>query len=134
MRYGARRITLLLGVLLALSGCQAPTAPSIVGLWGGSEVSLKLTRQGGQVIYQCGVGTIDPGWTLSSDGSFSATGEHRFGGGPIPVGGRPPHPATYTGRVVGDQMTLTVTVTDSDVTLGPFHLVRDGPAVTLMCV
>ncbi len=48
--------------------------------------------------------------------------------------GRPPHPATYSAKVAGDHMTLTVTVPDAGVTLGPFDLVRGGPPVTQMCV
>jgi hypothetical protein len=122
-------------VLLPLAlGCFSPTAPVALGSWGGQEASLVLTASGGALSYPCGAGTIDSAWTLNSDGRFVASGEHFFGGGPVPVGGRPPHPATYVGVVQGNSLTLTVTLSDLNETLGPFHLVRGGPAVVEQCV
>lgn len=124
----------LLPLLLAALSCTSPTEPAATGSWGGTLVSLVLRTDGGDLTYQCGTGTIAPGWSLAADGTFSATGEHFYGGGPMPSGGGTPHPATYTGHVDGDHMTLTVTVTDTDTVLGPYELVRDGPTVSEMCV
>jgi hypothetical protein len=117
-----------------IAGCASPVAPSILGEWGGTQASLTLTLSGGTLSYPCGAGTIDSAWTLEAGGQFSATGEHFFGGGPMPVQGRPPHPARYTGTVAGNILTLTVTVIDLDQKLGPFHLVRGGPPVPELCV
>ena len=120
---------------LALAiGCSSPTAPSVLGSWGGTEASLTLARSGGALSYACGAGTIDSTWRLTPGGEFTGSGQHFFGGGPMPVQGRPPHPARYTGLVDGDQLTLTVTLTDLIQTLGPFHLVRGGPPVLEQCV
>lgn len=122
-------------VMLPLAvGCYAPTAPEAAGTWGGTEASLVLTSGGGTVSYPCGDGTIDSSWSLSGAGAFVATGQHFFGGGPVPVGGQPPHPARYSGEVQGNDFTLTVTLTDLSETLGPFHLVRGGPAVQERCL
>ena len=93
-----------------------------------------LGANGGQITYQCGSGTIDPGWSFSADGGFQATGQHFFGGGPVPSGGRKPHPAVYEGRVEGDRMTLHVTLSDTGDTLGPYELIRDGPVVSEVCL
>lgn len=119
-------------VPLVLS-CSSPTATGVEGSWGGTEASLELTGSGGTLAYLCGTGTIDS-WTLDSDGRFAATGLHYFGGGPVPPQGRPPHPARYAGRVEGDHLTLSVHLTDFGQTLGPYLLVRGGPAVTELCV
>lgn len=126
-------------VLCALAaGCSGSSEPSpepsVVGNWGGTEASLTLTRSGGDLSYICGAGTIDGNWTLGSDGRFAATGQHFFGGGPIPAGGRPPHPVTYSGKVEADRLTLSVFLTDLMQTLGPFHLLRGGPVVVELCV
>ncbi len=121
-------------ILTLLCACGSPAAPPVEGAWGGTEASLTLTQAGGTLQYPCGAGTIDSGWTLSADGVFTATGQHFFGGGPVPIGGRPPHPAEYMGQVAGASLTLTVTLTDVGDTLGPFHLIRDGPIVTEVCV
>lgn len=121
-------------LLITVLACNAPTAPTMEGAWGGTQASLVLSRSGGTIQYQCGNGTIDGDWTVSADGTFAGTGEHYFGGGPEPVGGRTPHPAQYTGQVNGSEFTLTVVLTDLSDTLGPFELVRDGPIVTELCL
>ena len=127
-----RSLTIVL--IACVIGCGLPTAPSVLGDWGGREASLTLARSGGTLSYPCGAGTMDSAWTLGPGGVFTATGQHFFGGGPMPVQGRPPHPASYSGTVDGDRLTLSVTLTDLNQTLGPFHLVRGGPPVPEMCV
>jgi len=126
----------LLPLLLAALSCASPNAPEVTGTWGGTSASLVLRADGGDLTFQCGTGTIASGWSLAADGTFHATGEFFNGGGPAPAEGRPPHPATYTGHVDGDHMTLTLTITDTDpdTVLGPYELVRDGPPVSQMCV
>ena len=124
----------LLGFLATMVACASPTAPSVEGVWGGTEASLSLARDGGVVTYLCGSGTMDSSWTLSRDGQLAGTGVHFFGGGPIPPGGQPPHPARYSARIDGNTMMLTVTVTDLGQTLGPFRMVRGGAVVSEMCV
>lgn len=119
---------------VALMACSSFTDASLSGRWGGQQASLVLQPSGGTVSYQCGAGSVDPGWSVSDDGQWSATGQHFFGGGPDPIGGRPPHPARYSGHLAGSQLTFTVTVTDLDEVLGPFHVTRDGPAVSEVCV
>jgi hypothetical protein len=124
----------LVALLPLALGCSSPTAPDVVGAWGGAQASLVLGPSGGTVSYLCGAGTIDATWTVNADGRFVASGEHFFGGGPMPVGGATPHPARYDGRVVGDRLTLTVAITDLNETLGPFDLMRGGPAVHEICL
>lgn len=122
-------------VLLVLAvACSAPTAPEPEGTWGGTEASLTLSRSGGTLGYPCGAGSIDSSWSIDSGGRFTATGQHYFGGGPVPITGRPPHQARYTGRVDRDEFTLTVTLVDLSQVLGPFHMTRGGPAVSEICL
>jgi len=128
-----RPVFVLTAMVLSFA-CSSATAPEAVGVWGGTEASLTLTAAGGEVQYQCGASTIDSGWTLSPNGVFAASGEYYAGGGPVPVGGRPPHAATYAGEVAGSTFTFTVTVPDLDATLGPYRVVRDGPEVSELCL
>ena len=126
--------SILIPVLLAgLTACSDATAPTATGDWGGTDVSLTLTPSGGTLSYACGYGSIKPGWSLTGTGAFSAVGQHFFGGGPVPPQGHPPHPAIYAGRVDGDHLTLTVTLSDLQTVLGPYDLTRDGPPVAEMC-
>jgi len=131
MRAPRRRLLPLLAVMLA---CSASTAPEAVGVWGGPDASLSLSRSGGVLSYACGAGTMDATWTLSRDGRLSGTGQHFIGGGPVPPGGHPPHPARYSGLIDGDTLVLSVTLTDLGQTLGPFRLRRGGPIVQEICV
>lgn len=117
-----------LTLLLACDGGTAP-APTAEGIWGGQEASLTLTRDGGSLSYPCGAGTISAGWTFDGR-SLTGTGQHFPGGGPAPQVG---HPARYSGTVTGDVLVLSVTLTDLNQTLGPFHLQRGGAFVPETC-
>ena len=121
-------------ISLAMVGCSSLTDASAVGQWGSQQASMTLQLSGGTVAYQCGAGTVDSAWSLGSDGQWLATGLHYFGGGPDPIQGRPPHPARYVGHLAGYRLDFTVTLTDLNQTLGPFHLVRGGPTVSEVCL
>jgi len=122
--------------LMSLLACSSATAPAPMaeGVWGGQEASLVLTREGGSLSYPCGVGTMDPTWAVDANGQLTGNGQHFLGGGPVPVGGRPPHPARYVGTISGNTLLLTVTLTDLNETIGPFHLQRGGPFVAESCL
>lgn len=124
----------LMPVLAIVLACTSPTAPTAEGDWGGSNASLSLSRTGGTLSYACGAGTMDSGWILTDAGLLTGTGKHFFGGGPLPIQGRPPHPATYSGRIDGRTLTLTVTLTDLGQVLGPFLMLRGGPKIQEMCL
>ncbi len=132
MRHAARPTSL--AFLLLFAACGNPTGPDAIGQWGGPDANLSLTRSGGTVEYGCGTGTIDSSWTLSTAGEWNATGQHFTGGGPVPIGGHPPHPAQYAGTVDGSRLTFTVTLTDLHQVLGPFVLERGRTVSLNLCV
>ena len=119
------------GLLLILGlGCESPTGPDVAGQWGGAEADLTLAASGGSIEYPCATATIDPAWKLSRDGHWSGTGQHFFGGGPLPAGGQPPHPVSYSGQLTGKTLTFTVTLLDLHQVLGPYTVER-GRSVAL---
>ncbi len=121
--------------LCALLACSSPSEPVAEGEWGSEQASLVLSRAGGTLGYQCGDGTMDSTWTLTADGELSGTGVHYFGGGPVPIAGRTPVVARYTGRVAGRVLTLTVSLPARGVTIGPFRMVRgDAGRVGPVCL
>lgn len=130
----ARALRFLLPILALVAACASPTAPDITGRWGSSSASMTLRLDGGTVTLPCAAGTIDPGWTLASDGTFSATGGIYGTAGPVPAGGGPLAPATFDGHVQGDRMSLTVTLTGSGLTYGPYELRKGGPQAYGACV
>ncbi|HMF55484.1 MAG TPA: hypothetical protein VK619_03925 [Pyrinomonadaceae bacterium] len=94
------------------------------GTWGGQHIRMNVTRSGATIQYDCGKGTIDEPLSLDRRGRFNVRGRHMPGhGGPIrenEIGISVP--AIYTGRIVGDHMTLTVTLASSRQALGTFEL------------
>lgn len=124
--------TVALAAIFA-AACSSPFGVDPVGDWGGTQAHLDLKLSGGTVQYSCGMGTIDSGWVENPDGSWLANGKHYFGGGPVPDTGFTPHTALYSGRFAGDHLDFIVFVPDVGDTLGPFHVVRNGPARPYLC-
>jgi hypothetical protein len=125
---------------LSLTGCRTPTSAEggrvATGAWGGEHIRLDVTASGGTAEYDCARGTIDEPIVPDGSGRFSAIGTHTFEhGGPI-LAGEPPdrHRARYEGRVAGDRMQLTVTVTDTQQTVGDFTLIFGASSRLVKCL
>lgn len=123
--------------MFALSGCEslALTPTNVSGSWGGPHVGLVVEGGLGKLEYDCASGTIDSPILPGSDGGFTAKGTHRPGqGGPVRVGQIfRAYPATYSGTVVKDDMTLNVKLEDG-MTLGPFTLRRGAEPQIMRCL
>jgi hypothetical protein len=86
------------------------------GLWGGQHISINVGPKYAKIEYDCASGVINGPLVVDAAGHFSLRGTHsRERGGPVRAGDNPPeHPATYTGTIKGNTMTLTLKVNDSD--------------------
>jgi len=82
------------------------------GSWGGQHVGMEITENGARLEYDCAHGTIDEPIVLDADGRFEAGGtQSRERPGPTRQGEKDNSvPASYTGTVNGDQLTLRVSV------------------------
>src|SRR5215831_6567245 len=113
------------GFLAAVACASAAVGPTgdaaRNGTWGATGVVLEVTSSGAKIEYDCGRGTLDQPLTLDRNGKFSVTGRHFREGGPARRDD-PGQPARYDGIVSGDEMALTVTLTDARTTLGTFSL------------
>jgi hypothetical protein len=87
------------------------------GLWGGPHISIKVGAKSATVEYDCASGVIDGPLVVDSNGNFNLRGKHRMErGGPVRMNETPPEqPATYTGSIKGNTMTLNVKFDDADV-------------------
>lgn len=102
------------------------------GTWGGKGIVVQVTDDGATVDYDCAHGTIER-IEFKGDG-FEARGTHTFESfGPTRGGGESARPARYTGRVSGDEMTLTVTLTDTLQEVGTFSLARGRRVRIVKC-
>jgi hypothetical protein len=107
------------------------------GNWGGRGIRLVVASTGGQLEYDCALGTIADPIALDEQGKFTATGTHTFErGGPVSPGDPPPTawPAAYAGCVDGGRMQLTVTRTDNGQKVGTFDLEEGKPAQLEKCL
>ena len=130
-------ILALVALLCSVSACtDPPTASDIQGMWGGEHISLTITPTGATLEYDCAYGAIDEPLVPQRNRSFDLTGTHVLEhGGPIRQDEEPDiHPARYTGRIDGRSMTLTVTLTDSDLTIGTFQLVKGASPRLFKCL
>ena len=98
------------------------------GVWGGEHIRVQVTESGASIEYDCAHGTMDQPLTLDSQGRFEVKGTHvRERGGPVRRDDKPDsHPARYTGRVEGQTMTLTVTLTDAQDAAGNTYTLTRG--------
>lgn len=105
------------------------------GPWGGEHIRVEIHGASGTIEYDCAHGEMQGPIVMDSKGSFNLLGTHvRERHGPIRRGAPPDaHPARYTGRVEGDRMTLTVTLTDTQEAVGTYTLVHGQPGRVWKC-
>ena len=108
----------------ALLGPCDPTGlkppKDLAGMWGGENAALIADDTSAHVHIGCTYGNIHNRITLDAGGRFDMAGEQNITAHPVDLGIL--HPARFSGRVIGSTMTLTVTLTDTTVTLGPVLL------------
>jgi hypothetical protein len=123
-------------LLLGLAGCVGPEIPEVVsGEWGGVHLGLVASEAGADLEFDCASGRITGAVRPDGNGRFSVSGTQTPGGGPIGFGeGAESRPARYDGTVRGDRMTITVTLTDTNETLGTFTLVRGASPHVFKCL
>ena len=118
---------------LALFACSAATSTPITdvaGTWGGDNAGMIVTGNDVHVHIACTLGTAVGPIHPDVNGRFEATGIYNVDAYPVDRGIT--HPARFSGRIVGNKMTMTVSLTDTGQLLGPVTMVygeepRMGP-------
>jgi hypothetical protein len=124
-------------VSLAAAGCiTSPSSVDVLGLWGGSHLSMQVTPAGAHLQYDCADGVIEEPIRPNTAGRFTAVGSHTPShGGPIRVDEiLPAFRARYDGEVDGERMNLLVTLVDTGVVLGSFQLRRGSSGLLVRCL
>ncbi len=104
-----------------VGGPRPPAAGPIQGTWGGVNAGLIASDSSAHVHIGCTAGDTKAELVADPQGRFDATGRYNITLYPVARG--PDHPARFFGSTDGHTMTLTVTLTDTAVTLGPVQLV-----------
>ena len=108
-------VVLMLLMISAAAGIQKMRNIS-TGLWGGQHISMKVGAKSATIEYDCANGVIDGPLVVDDDGHFNLRGTHRMEhGGPTRADeSSKGQPATYTGTINGNTMTLTLKFDDAD--------------------
>ena len=117
------RITsILLGVaVIACSAATSTPITDVVGTWGGDNAGLIVTGTDVHVHIGCTLGDAVGPIVADENGRFEVSGTYNVDAYPVNRGIT--HPATFSGQIVGQSMTLTVSLTDTARVLGPVTLV-----------
>lgn len=118
----------IVAALVATAALCSPASPGATrvppGTWGGEHIVLEVASAEARAEFDCAHGTVDEALELDVEGRFDAKGTYvKERPGPQredePATGEP---ARYSGRVRGSTMTLTITLTNTGKTVGPFTL------------
>jgi hypothetical protein len=116
-----KSFTLLsLAVVLACYNSATPPITEVRGTWGGDNAGLIASDTSAHVHIGCTLGDTKGPIHPDADGRFEATGTYNVDAYPVDRGIF--HPARFSGRIIGQSMTLTVVLTDNDRQLGPVTL------------
>jgi hypothetical protein len=113
------RTAVLAVLLLAVFSVTAETKKMQripTGNWGGQHINIKVSTRSAAIEYDCATGVIQGPLVVDRSGNFNLHGTHRMErGGPVRAGETPREvPATYTGSIRGNTMTLNVKISDAD--------------------
>jgi hypothetical protein len=116
--YFAKWIGVIAGLLLVASmgATNAQKTRIATGVWGGLHINLEVGSNSAKVEYDCAHGAIDGPLVVDTNGKFELRGSFTpERGGPVRADDTPqPQPASYTGTIKGDTMTLTLKVSGAD--------------------
>ena len=98
--------------------CQMIAIADINGSWGATNAIMTVSDGHGDIEFGCGSASLDA-FTFSNPTTFTATGTHTAHTGVQPPPGHEPQPqpATFSGHVSGNKLTLVMTIAGSKSTL-----------------
>lgn len=119
-----QRVLGALALVVAFACYSSPSAPvtQITGTWGGDDAGLIASDTSAHVHIGCTLG--DTKSVIKPDGAGHFDVEGTFNVDAYPIDRGIIHPARFTGDVSGNDMTLSVTLTDTGRQLGPVKLTR----------
>ena len=132
--FGIKTIGVLLVGLLLLTSVTAEIRKMQripTGNWGGQHINMKVGAKSATIEYDCATGVIQGPLVVDSDGNFNLRGSHRMQrGGPTRADETAnDRPATYTGSIKGNTMTLNLKLGDSDVETFTLEKGKEGDLV-----
>ena len=121
MRLAVHVLTIATALIGPCDLTSAHPPKDLAGTWGGQNAGLIADDTSAHVHIGCTYGNIHQEIVPDATGRFDLPGEQDITAYPVDRGIL--HPARFQGRVSGGDMTLTIVLTDTAVTLGPVLLV-----------
>ncbi len=109
-----------ISALLACSAATSTHITEVAGTWGGDNAGMIVNDTDVHVHIGCTLGDAVGPIRPDANGRFEATGTYNVDAYPVDRGIL--HPASFTGRIIGERMTLTVSLSDTARVLGPVTL------------
>ena len=105
----------------ALPGSTATPVKS--GQWGGPHIAMTVAPSKADIEFDCGKAAISGAIDADADGAFAVPGTFMpERPGPSTPDAPPSRPMRMTGSVKGDDMHVTIVLTDKDEAIGEFSL------------
>jgi hypothetical protein len=131
------------GALIAacvLSGCAMTAAPSQpdpvvkAGRWGGQDISMTVAAASTEIEFDCGRATVPGTIETDRDGRFVTTGTLlQDRPGPTRPNEPTQRPIRLSGTVKGDDMKVSIVLTDRNEDVGSFTLTFGRAARLVKC-
>ncbi|HEX6733161.1 MAG TPA: hypothetical protein VF074_24275 [Pyrinomonadaceae bacterium] len=101
------------------------------GVWGGQHINIEVGEKSVTIEYDCASGVINGPLVVDNNGNFKLRGTHRVErGGPIRAGDDTKgQPATYTGSIKGNTMTLNLKIGDGEAETFTLEKGKEGELV-----
>jgi hypothetical protein len=118
-----------------LSAACEPTAPNRVETWGSDQASVRITGDSATVQVSLSGDCYGAYGSINhavQSGTFALSGTYTQLIGAYP--GSVQYPAAYTGTIVGNAMTLSISVPGLQQTIGPFQLTAGVPSAWSACL
>jgi len=95
-------------------------------MWGGDHISITFRGEGAQVEFDCAHGEFSKRLKTDADGTFDVPGTFTpEGAGPIRADRTPSaRSVNYRGKIEGDTMSLSITFSDNNESVGSYTLKR----------
>ena len=122
---------LLVSILLFISVKTQNMQRIPIGVWGGQHINIEVGEKSATIEYDCASGVINGPLSVGANGNFKLRGTHRVErGGPIRADDDAKgQPATYTGSIKGNTMTLTLKVGEADAETFTLEKGKEGELV-----
>ena len=105
------------------------------GTWGGRRISMEIADDGATIEFDCANAAINDSFVADRNGRFDLKGTYEVERpGPQRAGpSSNAQPARFTGSVNGKSMTLNITLTDTNESIGEFTLTHGVTAQIVKC-